>query len=735
MVAPPIYVQPAQQQDFFETMRKLWRHRSIIVASTMVFAVIGTAAMLRLPSYYVAEARVLVGVPSPRVLSVDAIIADMSPDAERVQNEGLVLQSRDLARDVVGKLRLTENPEFNPQLRPQPFWQHYIAMVARVPSMIFPGLNAPAAPVDPAKGKQRLEDQVAENLLQKLDVSPLGRSHVLSVQARSEDPDLAAAIANSLVEAYLAQQRKSKIDATEQAESFLAGRIAELRSQVEKSQQLVEDYRKRNGLFRGASAGVTSQQLTELNTQLILAQTAKAEADARLGEAQTLKRSGGNSGESAPEVLRSPTIQALKQQQADAERRAADLAASYGEQHPKMVGIRGEIADARRKIQLEIARQIESLQHEARAAGARYEALQQSFNRLQTQMGGVNEKSIQLDSLERDATVNRNLLEHMLTREKETIGQDSVQQPNARIISPAMAPLSPSFPPKSLIAFLGSTGGLLLGVVIALMRENLDHTFRRSDQIEKATGLPVLSMVPSLRSSTAPTLHVLRWPLSPFSESLRKLYVGLELSETAQSPKSVLFGSSAPGEGKSMMVASLGRMLASNGRRVLLIDCDWRCPSLHRLFHCSNRGGLATLLSEDEPKLSDIVFNDALSGVDVIVAGDLTAKSMHLLTSERMQVMLRVFAKNYDLVILDTPPVLVGAEVLNLARMVDKVVFAVRWGHTPREMVLDALKQIVETGGEIAGVVLSRVDSKRYQNYGYGQLSYHYTRPELARLA
>jgi succinoglycan biosynthesis transport protein ExoP len=734
-VAPPLVYAPPQPppQDFVETVRKLWRHRYLIAVCTLAAGAVAALAAANLPTRYAAEARVLVGVPEVRVLNIEAIINSISPTAERVQNETFIMQSRILAQQVIDRLNLAGNPEFNPDLWTTPTWRQYLDIKRYIPDSWLPEkAESPLAnELNPA---QRLREQMTDILLSRVDVSTLGRSHVLSVVAQAQDPLVATAIANTLATSYLRQQKQDKEDATTQAEQFLNNRIAELRQQVEKSDQAVEEYRRAHGLYRGSNnSGVTSQQLTELNTQLILAQTAKAEADSRLREAEVIRKSG-SIGESAPDVLRSPLIMALKQQQAETERRMADMSQNFGEQHPKMASARAEIGDTRRKIGTEVSRIIEGLRHEANASGARYGALKGNFEQLKRQMGGVNESSIQLDALERDATVNRKLLESVLSRARETIGQQQLQTPDARLISPAAPSERPSFPPKALILFLGTLGGLLIGLLVAVLRESMDRTYRLAEQVEMATGLPVLSLVPNLRGHMAPTVHVLRRPVSPFSEALRKVYIGLQLSETERAPKVVQVSSATPGEGKTVLVASLGRMLASNGRRVLVIDCDWRRPSLHRSFSVENRGGLASLLSEDEIALERIIHNDPLSGLDVIPAGKLRPQDSHLLTSDRMRSLVKTCAKNYDLVLLDTPPVLVGAEVLALSRIADKVVFAIRWGKTRRETALDALRQLVGAQADVAGIVLSRVDAKLYREYAYGHLNYQYVRPAFSIL-
>lgn len=736
--APPVYV-PSQGKDadFSDTLRRIWRHRGTIFVSTFIFTAIAVLTARQIPSHYIADARILVGVPAARALNIEAIIADISPDAERIQNEAYVIQSRDVARQVIDKLKLKDNPEFNPSLRPEPGWMSYLDPMRYLPDSVrayMPGQKAPARKddVSPQVRAEQEMNGMIDTLLAKVEVTTLGRSHVLNIEARSIAPDTAAAVANGFGEAYLARQRSDKVEASEEVEKFLAGRIATLREQVEKADQAVETYRRQNNLYQGASAGVTAQQLTELNTQLIVAQTAKAEADSRLGEAQALRRSGVDS-QSVPQVLQSPVVQQLKAQQAEADRRLADLSGSLGPQHPRVVSAKAEINDIRGKLNAEVGRIIESLRHEARTTTARYDALQKNFDRLQGQAGGVNEKSIRLNALEREATVNRNLLEQMMGRAKETIGQEQLQKPNAKLISAASPPTKPGFPPKTLIVFLGTVAGALIGMAYALLREGVDRTFRRSDQLEALTGLPVLAMVPMLRGGMTPIAHVLRKPVSPYSEALRKLHIGLELSEAAQSPKTVLFGSAVPGEGKSVLVASLGRMLASHGRRILMIDCDWRNPRLHKLFQCQNRNGLAELLCDQPESIDDCIFTDTLSGADIIPAGIFSPQAMRYLTTDRMKLILQALAPRYDMIMLDTAPVLVGAEVLTLSRMVDKVAFMVRWGDTKRDAVMEALKDLVEVQADIAGLVMTRVDPKGYRKYSYSQLNYEYERPVLAK--
>ena len=731
----PIWAPPSQQPDFLDSLRRIWRHRFLLFCCTIVLGAASVVAAYSIPVRYVAESRIQVGVPDTPIFASDPRAEPGGSTNEKVENERIAILARGLIKQVADRLNLATNPEFSPALAKDEGWIQKInplhdmtALVQSITSQLRTGSQMP-----PAVSTSFSEDPLIDALLGHLDASTLGHSQVLSVQASSRDPNLAAAIANTLADVYLTSQKSLKTADSSRIEGYLADRIAALRAQVENSDRAVAEYRKKYGLYQGTNASVTSEQLTALNTQLIDAQTAKAEADSRLSEAMALK-TRGLGGDSLPDVLSSPVIQQLRAQQAEAERNLAQLAATYGPKHPKIIDARAAMEDLRAKIQAEIARIVDGLRHQAATADARYAALEKNFESAKTQAGGVSEQNIDLQALEREATVNSNLLEAMLNRAKETIGRAEIDQPDARLVSPAAPPQRPSYPPKGLIVLLGTLAGVLLGSLAALLSESADRTFRRADDVELATGLPVISMVPALRKGTPPVLQILRRPVSTYSEALRKIYIGVQLSVKGDLPKTVLFTSSTPAEGKSVMAASFARLLARNGKRVLLVDCDWRSPTLHRLFHCSNRYGLVQMMTGEDGSTHAAIFNDTPSGLDVLVAGSWTPQFTETLVSDRMSAILRTFSNNYDLVILDSAPILVSPEVLVLSRLVDKTMFLVRWGSTRREAALDALRQLSDAQADVAGVVLSRVDAKRYRDFAYAHLNYDYG-ASVARVA
>ena len=280
----------------------------MIAAMTILVGGAAAAIAWSMPSFYTAEARVLVGVQSPRVFNAEAVITDSNPDAERVQNEGYVLQSRTLAMMVINKLQLDKNPSFNPELHKPSLLARIFSVDQFLPQSVKDWLKSMHATAPAKTGTvtpitdnslSPHDNRMIDIFVGKVDVSLLGRSHVLSVKADALDPNTASAMANTLATTYLDFQRKDKVATMDRVDKFLMGRVSELREQVKKSDQAVEDYRRAHGLYKGSgtTGNVTAQQLTELNTQLIAAQTAKVEAELRLQEAQVAQGRGGQQGE------------------------------------------------------------------------------------------------------------------------------------------------------------------------------------------------------------------------------------------------------------------------------------------------------------------------------------------------------------------------------------------------------------------------------------------------------
>lgn len=705
---------PAQgsrsSDDLFATLRKLARHYWIVLAIAATAFVVAMIAVRSLTPLYTATAEILIGAPVNDAGSSLAPGERQSVDSEAVQSQARIVTSRTIARRVVEKLALDRDPDFNPYLRENKSLLDTIFM-----------RNS-----SEDKRHTPREEQVAlttEVLLSKVSAGPTDRSHVLNVQTEVEDAHLAARITNAFAELYIEQMLVRQTTMAQQANTWLEGQIDELRRQVDTNERAVEEYRRKHGLYEANASTVSDQQLAELNTQLVLAESEKAQAEARLSQAQQVLNSGGEL-DSIPEVVNSPLIQALEEKQAEIARQAAELSSVYGPMHPRITNIQAQQEDTKRKIDAEVRKIVSSVRNSALTAQARYNAINARLDAAKSEVSESNVDSVELRQLQREADASRTLFENFLERYKRNSAQEQFKQASAWIISPAAAPVRPSFPPKAPILAGTTLMGILLGTLLVLFMESLDRTFRTSDDVVKATGLPNLALVPTFRKSELAGNRAYD-PASPFSESIYKLHTRIMFSQPGDPPKVTMFTSAVPDEGKSRISVSLARQLAYAGRRVIIVDGDLRRPSVHKLLGTKNGPGLIDLLNGTSTP-DEAVYRDEASGVHAIFAGRSPNGENMLPDVQRLRMLLASLSKHYDTVILDAPPVLVGAEVIHYAQMTDATVFVVRWGKTPKNVVLDGLHQFAGTQARIAGVALAQVNPRLYKRYAEVGLHYRY---------
>ena len=734
---PDAYPRPSASAEGVDILLRFWRRKKLILLSLAGALALGLVVSVLMTPRFSSEAQIMVGTDPIRVTKMENVTQQTVADLESVQTAAYVLQSRDVAARVANRLALDDDPEFNPFLRDESIVRKAIRWVTGSVMGAFRWMtgqkSAPSARSGASDEEmdQIEQDVVTSVLLSHIDVTPLNKSHVLSITADSENPATAARIANAFADMYVEQQLVGKTEAAKSATGVLTQQIGELRQRVEESERAVEQYKQANGIYQSKSTGVSEQQLSELNSQLILAESSQAEVEARLRQAESAKNNP-NGANALPDVLRSPLIHSLREKQAEMERMKAEMASTYGTRHPKMQEVEAQTRDVQNAVKAEIANIVTGLQHEAQAARARVGALRGNLNRIKRDMDSANSGSIKLRELERESEANKTILYSFLERSKETKAQASMGDSGARLISRAAMPLSPSYPPTNIILAVAGMIGLVVGACAALLIESLDRTFRTRQQVEELTGLPTLALVPAVKARES--ARILDDVNSPFSESLRALHMRLLFNGNSKAGKVIMFTSAAPHEGKSRISISLARLMARTGRRVIVVDCDWQRPMVHRHFGQRSYPGLADLLNGDVDA-EQVVHQDRMTGAHAIFAGNVQRMNDDPQRAERLRPLLRTLAKHYDLVIVDSLPVLSGSEALSIASLVDRVVFVVRWGRTSRQVVLDALQQISEMHGKIAGVVLSQVDPKRYRGYGSGPIAHPYGGAGPVRLA
>ena len=636
----------------------------------------------------------------PTIPTVESVLSGVTADQEGVRSEVEVLRSRSLMSLVAKKLKLHQDPEFNKAIR-----------------------DSGGDGID----KKALEfgaPGVADALLKRLQVTPIKNSRVISVAFSSVEPAKAATIANVLVDEYLVAQIQAKFEATKIANSWVTERVGELREQVATSERAVEEFRRGAELLQSDGITLTAQQMAELNAQLILARTARAEAEARLQQLTRLLESDDGVS-SAGEVLDSLLIQRLREQQTQVERRVAELAAEYGPSHPRMIQLKAEAEDLESNIAAEVNKVAKGLENEVAIARARARALQSEFASLKGRMADANDKEIQLRALEREAEAARTLLSTLLARDKEISSQNEMQahRADARIVSRAEAPLEPYFPQnKVILGIVGLLSGLV-SLIVIFMLEIRQRGFISGEQIEATTGISSLGFVPRLDKEHKPIDYIVNQPRSAIAQSLRTLFWSLSLMSPLRL-NIVVVTSSQPEEGKTTIATGLARVQALSGRKTLLIDADTRKPQIHKLLEASVGPGLLDILKGSASE--DVIVKDEATGLDILVAGEASEDPMTLLGSQKMHDLLAGLSEVYDLIVIDTPPVMAAPDACVIGRMADTTVLVARWAKTPRETVMHSLRQLQRADAYVAGALLSMVDVGKHAMYKYGDSgAYH----------
>jgi exopolysaccharide transport family protein len=716
-----------------ELFRLLWRRRGLIIGIVALALALAAGALFSMQPTYTATSDILIDTKAARITNVEEVLSDTTPDKEALLSEIEVIRSRGLAEKIVDDFQLTRDPEFNAALRPKTaIGEAMEAVRAFLIGFIPEDLLATDANARNAEDQQTRErNDTVDAFLDNLDVAMRGQSRVISVSFSSEDAQKAAQLANAVASAYLLAQLDAKFEATRRANQWLAGKLQDMRDRVAQSEGAVEEFRRRAGLLQSGKEGtLISQQVTDLNSQLIVARADRTGAEARLQQVRQVIQSAGGA-EAVADVLGSPVIVDLLRQETEIKRKIAEFADELGDRHPRMVSARTELTDLQAKMRSEVNKIVQKMENEAAVARARESSLQRSLTQLENRLAQANASEVQLRALEREAEANKSTLESFLARFEEVSAQSdlSAHDINARVLSRATVPDVPSAPQKKLILAIVLVGSTALAVLLAFALENLDRGFRSGDQVEEAIGVRTLGLVPvqaaAGRQAGGPEKFIIDNPSSLFGEAIRSVYTSILISYSRPSPRTVLITSSQPKEGKSTIAVCLARMCAISGKRTVIVEADLRKPAVHRLMGVQQVPGLVEYY-RGEAQLADVLYKDEATGAYILPAGKLVVDPVKVLASAQIRQLLTTLAQQFDLVVIDSPPLMAVADARVLAPDVDATVFVVRWGRTAREVVRLGLKTLVETGANLSGVVLSRVDAKRHAEYGFGDSGYYY---------
>ena len=580
--------------DLQEVLNFCWREWKFIGVVFTAVLVVGTVYTWRQIPLYTATSQVLLDPRKEKAAGAEAILSDDRLDYAMIDSQMAIIRSTVFLRRVVEKERLVSDPEFGSG----------------------PAHGGPTVADQPDTGRAKDDEPIPPDVAMSIEalkgaVSVRGGSqtqfaisYLLSISVTSRDPARAARLANAVADAFVVDKLDARFEAAKRASAWLSDRLVELKNQLRESEEAVAHFRDEHGLIQsGSNITLNQQQLSELNAKLVAARAEAADKKARVDLLASIQAKGGNI-QSLPDIEKLGAMASLHEQEAKISQQEAELLTRYGNTHPLVVNIRAQHHDIERAIAAESQRVATSIKNDYELAKARAAALERSLQDVSGQTSIDNATTVRLRELERTAAVNKSLFEDFLQRAKITEEQSKFEAREARVITPALTPGGPSYPPNSRYMMITVLLGLMLGVGGALAKEMLDAGFTTAKQVEDLLQLPVLTSVGRMQKrdrrvdgKVVPlALYPSLKPSSRYGEAVRSLRTGIRMADVDNPPKIIQITSAVPGEGKTTLAISFAASAAAAGVKVLLIDADLRRASASHVLGLDKDKGLVDLL-------------------------------------------------------------------------------------------------------------------------------------------
>jgi succinoglycan biosynthesis transport protein ExoP len=595
-------------------------------------------------------------------------------------------------------------------------------------------------------------DELIRNIQRNLTVRTSGNSHLLEVLYESPDPKGAADFANTLVSEFIELSQEARWKSAEGTAEWLTNHLNIMKVQLEQSEAQLQDYARTSGLtFTSEKENLAENRLKELQDEL-----SKAQADRIASQA---KSEGAKSkpADSLPEILEDPTMRDYRQKLAELQRQYAELSATLTPEHYRVQRVQAQINELKFEMMNERNNVLRRVGNEYTAALRRETLLSKAHDEQKKIVADQSEKAIHYDTLKRDVDSNRRLYETMLQRVKEASLASAMRDSNVLVVDRAKPPILPYRPNLPANSAIGLFSGMLLGFGFVLLRERVDRRISAPGDAQVYLDLPELGVIPldetaitrqntnrlqphrpanslpsggALRSSLGDCPELATWKRKPslVAECTRTTLTSILLPiQNGEGPQLIVFTSPCPGDGKTTVACNLSIAMAEIGRRVLLIDGDLRRPRLHKVFGVGNNWGLTDVLwaetSLDAVPISHLVRDTEISGLCLLPGGSCGGTPSNLFYSPRMTMLLKRLRTEFDMIMIDAPPMIHLADARVLGRLADGVILVIRAGQTTTESALFASQRFAEDGTRVLGTVLNSWDPKTSRHYGYG--SYH----------
>ena len=650
----------------------LWRKKWLILIPTLLVAVATMVVVDTITPKFRSEAKIAVEgrenvfLRAEAEKSIDRAAADQETIATQVQ----IIQSRDIARQVIRELKLGERPEFDPV-------RNGVSPIGAFLSVLGFGRD---------RLKMTSEERVMEVYYERLTVSAVERSRVITIEFLSEDPELAAKVVNAIVDAYMKMQQQAKLEQTRSASAYLANEIKQLRQTVQEADAKVDEFRAKANLFIGTNqTSLNTQQLGELTTQLATARAQKADLDARSRAIRDMLKSG-KPVESA-DIVNSDLLKRLVEQRVLLRAQLAEQSSTLLERHPRIQELNAQINALDTQTRGELDRLVISIENDARIAASRVDQTGEAIERIKNQISGASPQDVQLRALEREAKAQRDLLESYLARYREATARENIDTApaEARVISRATVSNVPAFPKKLPILIVATLAAFFLMSAFVLSSEIMRQGVPARALVRRVRADPVVPsepLEPVLPETEAPAPSKTRRSLFALFRRRGKSE-GLERPEPKTRPmievpvlasaalkanriETLANALSAMGEpgrcivlfgagrnvGTTYAALALARALSAKGGRVVLADLALNAPNISITSVDPQAPGFAEL-ARGTASFGDIITRDKFSRVHLVSTGEVTGDALTIFASPRLTITLEALARAYDHMVID----------------------------------------------------------------------------------
>jgi len=712
-----------------EYWQMIRRHKALVMLITVLGAVAGFLVTVPSPRIYQARATLEIQGLNEDFLNMRSVNPTLTegtnsyPDYD-IQTQIRIIQSRSLLRKVAAELEKNKSTNFLQPADRLSAWRKALRLPVPTPNALWA--------------------QALTTATKSVKVRSSGTNRIVEVSTDSTSPQLAALFVNTLVKQYIEDNLQARWESTEHTGEWLTKQLQDLKIKLEKAEDELQRYAKATGLvYTDEKNNVDDSKLVDLQKEL------SAAAAERVSRQSRFEMAAASPVDALPDVLDDTNLRDAQVKLIELRGKLAQLRVTFTPNQPDVRRVQAEIANLEGTMQGQRTNILTRIRNELLAAERRENLLNSSYTAQASKVSEQSAKAAHYQLLKREVDANRVLYDSMLQKLKEASIASALNASNIRVVDPAEPPSIPYKPDVPQRITVGLISGIFLGVAVVVIRERADRTLQDPGDAAYYLGLPELGVVPlgdprpiqiaggggnkSIRvmeDGGNDRIETITWSQksSLLAESFRTILTSILFSgDSGEKPQVLVLTSSSPKEGKTTLVCNLGISITEINRSVLIIDGDMRRPRMHSVFDVPNNMGLSNLLLQKDPldsaTVDTAIHKTQLPGLSIMPSGSVRHGISGLLHSGRLPEVMNIVRSKFDMVLIDTPPMVNISDARILARLADDLILVLRSAVTTRDAALLAKGRFAEDGLNVMGTILN---SWNPNTPGYSYYRYYY---------